>query len=267
MNNSVSIKDLEFSYLDNAIFEGLSTYIESNSFVSIIGNNGSGKSTLLKVIAGILEYKGEVIIDNNIVTKENKYDIKKYIGFIDGDIDNYFVSDNVIVDLVFALENLGLSKEVIAEKLDNIISLFRLGDIKDKNISDLNKKEKIILAVSCSLIYNPRILLLDEVFGNLDRTSRTEIFKLLKDYKSKNNLTIIMVTHDMEDTLYSDKIIVMDNGKIVRYDSVINIYKDKCLVDRYNINIPFVIELSMLLKSHGIIEDIYTDIDKLMEEL
>lgn len=267
MNSIVSIKNLEFSYLDNTIFEGLSFEIESNSFVSVIGNNGSGKSTLLKVIAGILEYKGEVIIDNNVVTKENKYDIKKYIGFIDSDIDNYFVSDNVIVDLVFSLENLGLSKEVITERLDNIISLFRLEDIKDKNISDLSRKEKIILAIACSLIYNPRVLILDEVFGKLDRVSRTEIFKLLNGYRSKNNLTIIMVTHDMEDTLYSDKMIVMDNGKIVKYDSVINIYKDKCLVDRYNINIPFVIELSMLLKSHGIIEDIYTDIDKLMEVL
>lgn len=263
-NSIICINNLDFSYLNKVVFSKFCLEIEEFSFVSLIGNNGSGKSTLLKIISGIIFDKGDIIIDSISMNCENMVNIRKKIGFINNDLENFFVSDDVITDLVFSLENLCYDKAQIDYELEKIIKLFKLDGIIDKKINELLDNEKVVLALACVLIYKPKILLLDEVFDKLNNKYKEEIFALLLDYKKKYNFTIIMVTHDMEDTLYGNRIVLVDNGKLCLNTTVYDFYSDMKRLKKYGVDIPFVVKMSSLLKDKGIVDDIYTNIDDLI---
>ena len=268
MSNIIKIDKLNFKYKEKQIFDNLDLNIEKGSFVSIIGQNGGGKSTLIKILTGLLlNYEGYINIDGYNLNKFYLKEIRRKIGVVFDNPDNHFVGETVIDDLAFSLENLQYDKEDITNSINEISKIFKLEDILYKEPYKLTNSEKQKVAIAGSLIFNPKILILDESLHQLTPSDKLEILNILKKYQKERNLTIIMITHNLENTLYSDRIVVLNEGKIYLDGTLEKVYSQKEKLSKLKLNLPFMIKLSYRLQEENIIDKIYIDPKKLMEDL
>lgn len=264
----IKIKSMSFKYDDNYIFRDFDLEIEENSFVCIIGKNASGKSTLAKILAGLYKATGYINVDGYLLNNFYLKKIRRTLSVCFDNPDVHFIGETVKDDLAFALENLSYSKEEIDSSIMNISKKFKLDGILEKSPSEINDSDKEKVAIASSLIYNPKILLLDEAIHKLTPSDKKLVFKVLMDYKKNNALTIILVTHNLEDTLLSDRIIVLDKGKIILDDTKENIYADDKL-EKLGFSLPFMVKLSHNLILYNLLDRVYFNeveaIDKLWE--
>ena len=267
MNNIIRIDKLNFKYKDKQIFNNLNLNIEKGSFVSIIGPNGSGKSTLIKILTGLLKYDGYINIDGYHLNDFYLKEIRRKIGVVFDNPDNHFVSELVIDDLAFSLENLQYDKEEMTIAINKIAKEFKIENILYMEPCDLTNSEKQKVAIAGSLIFNPKILILDEALHQLTSKDKDDILKILKKYQKERNLTIIMITHNLENTLYSDRIIVLNEGDIYLDGILKKVYENKEKLSKLKLNLPFIINLSYKLQEENIIDKIYINEKELMEDL
>lgn len=267
MDNIIQIKDLNFTYQDKVIFKNLNLNIKKNSFVSIIGPNGSGKSTLIRILSGLNSYDGYITINGHYLNKENIKIIRRTLGVVFDNPDNQFIGQTVIDDLAFNLENLSYSKEEINKEISYIAKLFKIEKILLSEQSNLNNSTKQKVAIASALIHKPKILMLDESLHQLDNKDKKIVFKALETYKKEHDLTIILITHNQEDTILSDRIIVIDKQKIILDGKVEEVYTKEKILYNLGIEIPFIIKLSINLKLYDLIDEIYLDKDKLVNKL
>ena len=267
MENIIKIEKLNFRYDEKEVFADLSLNIEKGSFVSIIGTNGSGKSTLIKILSGLLNYNGYINIDGYNLNEFYLKEIRRKIGVVFDNPDNHFVAETVIDDLAFSLENLQYDKNDITNSINEIARKFNLTDILYSEPRNLTNSQKQKVAIASSLIFNPKILILDESLHQLTPTDKNEVLNILKEYQKERELTIIMITHDLENTLYSNRIIVLNEGKIYLDGNVTEVYAKKDKLLKLNFNLPFIVKLSYKLLEEQIIDKIYIDFKTLMEDL
>lgn len=267
MDSIIKIERLNFKYKDKQVFNDLTLNIERGSFVSIIGPNGSGKSTLIKILTGLLKYDGYINVDGYNLNEFYLKEIRRKIGVVFDNPDNHFVSETVIDDLAFSLENLQYDKEDISNSIKQISKIFNIGNILDKEPRNLTNSQKQKVAIASSLIFNPKILILDEALHQLTPKDKKDVLRILKKYQKERNLTIIMITHNLENTLFSDRIITLVNGNIYLDGMVKEIYSNREKLSKLQLNLPFIIRLSYELQQENIVNEIYTDFDDLMEVL
>lgn len=252
--NKILVRDLSFS-------------IEKGSFVSVIGSNGSGKSTLVKILGGLIPYNGYINVNGYCLDNNNISNIRKRVKVILCDMDNYFVGNTVLDELVVNLENMGESRDRIKIKLDNIVKQFKLESILDKNVYDLTNSERQIVSVASALIGNVDILVMDDCLNQLNVSDKSFVLDIIKDYQKKRKLTVVMVTHDMESVLYSDRVIVLDKGMIIMDGSTVSVLKQRDKLLELGIGSTFVVDLSVKLLEMGIVSHIYLDMRKLVDRL
>lgn len=267
MDNIIQIKDLNFTYQERTIFKNLNLTIKKNTITSIIGPNGSGKSTLIRILCGLLPYEGYININNKYLNKESIKIIRRDLGVVFDTPDNQFIGETVIDDLAFNLENLSYPNEDITNQINYISKLFKIESILFEDPQNLNNSTKQKVAIAGALIHNPKVLLLDETLHQLDSTDKKIVFKALNTYKKEKELTIILITHNQEDTIYSDRIIVINNQKIILDGPPQEVYTNEKILYRLGINIPFMIKLSSYLKLYNLVDEIYLDKDKLVNKL
>lgn len=267
MKNIIKIEKLNFKYNEKQVFSNLDLNIEKGTFVSIIGPNGSGKSTLIKILTGLLKYDGYVNIDGYNLNDFYLKEIRRKIGVVFDNPDNHFVAETVMDDLAFSLENLQYSKDDITNSIEKISKIFKIENILECEPRNLSNSEKQKVAIAGSLIFNPKILILDESLHQLTPGDKFDIFNILKKYQQERNLTIIMITHNLENTLYSDRIIVLNEGNIYLDGTLEEVYSKKEKLSSLKLNLPFIVNLSYKLKENNIIDKIYIDNKKLMEDL
>ena len=189
MSNVVSIKNLNFSYSEKQIFNDLNVDIQSGDFITLLGANGSGKSTLIKILSGLLNFEGEIFIDNIKLEPKNYKEIRQKIGLVFSNIDNQIVSEKVFDNIAFALQNLGVKKSEIISSVTDITNKLDISYLLKENIFNLSKYEKILVVLASVLIYNPNLLILDEALSDLDNNDRIKILKMLKTF---DGMTIIL---------------------------------------------------------------------------
>lgn len=262
----IKVKSMSFKYDNNYIFKDFDLDIEPSSFVYIIGKNGSGKSTLAKILIGLYQAYGYITIDGYLLNNSFLKKIRRVFSVCFDNSDDHFIGETVKDDLAFSLENLEYSKEEIESCISNIAKKFKLEDILEKAPDELNSSEKEKIAIASSLIHNPKILLLDESIHKLNASDKKLVFKVLKEYQKEQKLTIILITHNLEDTLYADRIIVLDKGKIVLDDTKEKIYKDDKL-EKLGFNLPFIVKLSHNLMLYNLIDKVYFDEKELVDKL
>lgn len=266
MEDIIKIDKLSFKYKDKEIFNNFDLKIKKGSFVSIIGKNGSGKTTLIKVITGLIKYDGYINIDGYNLNDFYLKDIRRKIGVVFDNPDNHFVGETVIDDLAFSLENLQYTKEDITNSINDIAKKFKLNNILYNKPSELTNSEKQRVAIAGSLIFNPKILILDEALHQLTPSDKIDVLQVLKKYQRDRNLTIIMITHNLENTLYSDRIIILNKGNIFLEGTPEEVYSnDK--IDKLSLDLPFIVKLSKELMKEKIINKVYTNPFYLMEDL
>lgn len=267
MDNMVVINNLSFKYDDNIIFDNLCLSIKERSFTTILGNNGSGKSTLVRLLAGLEDSNGSIMIDNMLLCNNTISDIRRKIGVVFENPDNCLISETVLEDLAFPLENLNFSSEFIYSKVNEISNYLGISHLLNRCPRDLSGGEKQLVSLGCALVTGPDLLILDEALSMLDDKNKLFMLSLLKKIKNDYNVTIINITHDIEESVYGDDILVIDSGSVILHDTKENIYKQEKKLKSLGFDLPFMVDLSNRLSYYDLVNDIVFDMDKMVDLL
>ncbi|MFI3307055.1 MAG: ATP-binding cassette domain-containing protein [Mycoplasmatota bacterium] len=263
----IEISNLKFKY-EKYIFDNLSLNIKKGKWTTIVGSNGSGKSTLARILVGLLETEEGIIkVNKYILDKSTKKQIRGMIGFVFNNPDDQFVSDTVIEELTFSLRNQNFDEEYIKSQLDIMAKEFKLEELLYKSPHQLSGGEKQRVAIASNLIFNPQILILDEAFAMIDPIEKEKLVNLLKVFQKIKKTTIINITHDTEEILLSDYVVILDKGEILYNGILKQIYKEEKKLKKVGIELPFVVSLSKKLQYYELINKIYYKENELIGEI
>ncbi|MEE3344088.1 MAG: ATP-binding cassette domain-containing protein [Bacilli bacterium] len=260
---NVSVKKNGYILLNDLTFE-----VRMGTFVSIIGGNGSGKSTLIRLLVGLEKYNGFININGYFFDDDSKYDILSGVSVVFDELNSELLGITVKDCLMLGLVGLGKSKVYIDKKINEICQLFKIDKmILNKKIVLLDNALRQRLLIASAVITEPTILLLDDCMHQLSINERNNIISILNKLKKDKKMSIIMVTHDMNDVLKSDRVLVMNNGSIVMDGSVKSVFKQKDKLLNYGLQLPIVVDLSLMLMKRGKISNIYLNERKLVDAL
>ncbi len=267
MNEILRISDLSFSYDEVKILNQINLSLNSNEWYTLVGKNGSGKTTLVKIVAGLLkDYNGEIEFNFLKLNQENLFEIRTRMSVLFNNIDDLIIEDNVYDEISFELKNMNYNKELIAQSIKAIDEYTHINDILDKEVNELDLEEKYILVLTSALIIKPKLLIIDETFSRLNTSLRKRLYKIIKSYKEDNKLTVLNITHDLEDSLIGDNIILLENGEVKFNESVEKTFDDK-LLNENNSNLPFIVNLSEYLKLYEVIKTNHYSMEDLVDTL
>ncbi len=255
--NIVEIKGLRFSYGKKEIFNNFSLEIEQGKWYSVLGKNGVGKTTFAKILSGMY-LSDSIIVDGMKLNKANLYEIKKVLAVVFEEIDDNFVFDTVREEIFFALDSFNIKAS--EKEIQDILEKFTVENIFNKKTSELTNEEKQILSIVLAVLINPKIIVLDNAFVYIN--DKETIIKLLKELK----LTIINITEDIEETLYGDNIIILNDKKVLLNEPCLKVYNEE-LLSLANQKLPFIISLSRKLQYYEIINKDFYSIEKLVGEI
>lgn len=256
--NIISIKNLNFKYKNKIIFEKLNLNIKKNSITTIIGKNGSGKSTLVKLLTGIIP-SDNIKYNDEILNKRNVF---KKIGVVSDVLENEFIGKTVKEYLNMTLLNMEYNKKKTKKRLEYIIDKLGLYEVINENPNNLSNSKKQLVSLAGALIYEPEVLILDNALAYFD--SKDEILKLLLELKE--NMTIIHITQDIEDTLISDQVVIIDK-KVILKGNKEKIYKEEKTLNNLGYKLPFMVELSNRLQFYNLIDETMYDMQKMVDIL
>ena len=249
--------NIEINHLDyENIFKDLNLKIKEKDFITIIGSSSSGKTTLASLISGLIQNE-HVLLDGN----------KEDISVVFDNVEVNFVYDTVIENLAFPLENRNLTKEEIDKKIKEISEYLKIENLLQCNITSLSGGEKEIIALACSLITDPKLLILDESFIMLDVIQKERFFKLLKKINREKKTTIIYLTSDVESSVYGKSIAIIANKKIIKNGTLKEILKEEKSFKMAKQKLPFMADLSLKLKYYNLIDDIILEESKMVDAL
>ena len=267
MKNIIEMENINFSYNKNQIFKNLNLTFEKGSFTTIIGNNGSGKSTLIRLLVGLLVCEGKININGLELNHDNLKKIISKIGVVFENPDDQFVAETVLDDIVFSLENMQVDKKEIDKRVKKISKFIGIEDILDKEPHNLSGGQKQLVALASALITDPDILILDEALTMIDPDTRIKIYKILEQINKVNKITIINVTHNMDEILYGDNLIVMDKGNIVLNGPKEFVFLEEKTFNKLGLKLPFIVELTTKLQYYGLIDHLIFDMEELVNEI
>ncbi len=252
---AVELNSVSFSYNTNRkkALNNLNLTINAGEFVTILGHNGSGKSTLAKLINGLLlPTEGEVKVFNlSSKEKKNLAEIRKNAGMVFQNPDNQAVATIVEDDIAFGPENLGLSREEIAQRIDFALRVTEMEDFRKKTFSRLSGGQKQRIAIAGILAMKPQILILDESTSMLDPKGRKEVLAVAERLRQEENMTIISITHYMDEAINSDKVVVLSQGEIIKVGTPEEVFADKPVLDRAGLTTTRSAQLSQSLAYDG----------------
>lgn len=256
-DNIIEFENVSFDYGENgenAVLDNFSVKIKRGDFVAILGHNGSGKSTVARLMNGLRVPKsGKVSVDGlDTAKEESRFEVRKRVGLVFQNPDNQIVATVVEDDVAFGPENLGVDSKEIRERVDNALKQVDMYDFKDKAPHLLSGGQKQRVAIAGILAMQPICIVLDEPTAMLDPSGRREVMAALKKLNKENNITVVLITHYMEEAAAASRIIVMDNGKITADDTPYNIFKQADMLKKAGLSVPQTVELNDELKKIGI---------------
>lgn len=267
----VSVKNVTFGYEENlSVIKDLSLEIEEGKYIAVIGHNGSGKSTLAKLLNGLLKVdKGDIVVDGlSVLKKENLFEIRKKVGVVFQNPDNQLIASIVEDEIAFGVENIGLDREEMGKRIEFALSAVGMSEFRKSTPSRLSGGQKQRIAIAGVLALMPKVLVLDESTAMLDPKGRKEVLDVVKKLNKERNMTVIAITHYMEETVFADQIIVLDKGRIAMSGTPKEIFNDKQKIKELGLELPPVTALAEQIKSAGldIKEDVLT-VEELEEEI
>ncbi|RLD13684.1 MAG: energy-coupling factor transporter ATPase [Caldiserica bacterium] len=251
----IEFKNVSFSYLSPEridVLKDVNLKIDKGEFVSIIGRNGSGKSTLARLISALLlPSEGEVFVDGmNTREEENLYKIRRKVGMVFQNPDNQIVSQIVEEDVAFGLENLNFPPDKIRERVDGVLEEVGLYEFKNFPPHFLSGGQKQKLAIAGVLVMEPKYLVLDEPTSLLDPGGRRDVINLILKLHKKG-ITIVLITHRMEEASMSQRVIVLNDGRIEMDGPPQDVFKEVERLKSIDLSVPPLTYLSYLLKKEG----------------
>lgn len=262
----ISVRNLTYTKNKKDILKNINLEIEEGNFISIIGANSSGKTTLLKILSGIIPTTDKVAINHGYLNLKREYkDITK-LGLAFNDLNNFLFSD-VYEELTFPLENLNIPEEEHQKIILNLADFLEINDLLDKKTDDLKQEEKQLVMIALALIHKPQILILDNPFSMMKTSTKKRILFKLKELNKKEKVTIILSTNNLEDITDTNYTYVLDNGEIVIEGKTLSVLQEDILLKKLGIELPFSINLSLMLKFYEIYDKVETDYNEVINKL
>ncbi|AEM68566.1 putative cobalt ABC transporter ATP-binding protein [Mycoplasma putrefaciens] len=265
---AVEIKNLSFRYGLNfaKAIDNVSFSINKGEYVTIIGHNGSGKSTLSKILIGVLTaQEGEISIFGNKVTDTNIEQIRKFLGIVFQNPDNQFIGSTVEADIAFGLENKRVDPAKMPEIILQAAQKVGMQSALKKEPLNLSGGQKQRVAIASTLALDPDIMIFDEATSMLDPKGKREIKEIMVQLRGVK--TIISITHDMDEILNADKVIVLDHAKLVKVGKPLEIVGDKEFLRKIQLDVPFVSLVKEELEKQGINVPNIQNIDELVDKI
>ena len=254
MKSVVDVKNLSFRYKESQEYydvKDITFHVKRGEWLSIVGHNGSGKSTTVRLIDGLLEAEsGEIVIDDQRLTEENVWNIRRQIGMVFQNPDNQFVGATVEDDVAFGLENQGLSRQEMKKRVEEALDLVGMLDFKKREPARLSGGQKQRVAIAGVVALRPAILILDEATSMLDPEGRRELIETVKGIRKDYDMTVISITHDLEEVAMSDRVLIMKKGEIESTSSPRELFSRNDL-DQIGLDDPFSNQLKHSLSQNG----------------
>ncbi|MBO5106626.1 MAG: energy-coupling factor transporter ATPase [Clostridia bacterium] len=254
----IEVKNVTYKYdedVENQVaINNVSLSIEKGSFTVILGHNGSGKSTLAKLLNGMLKPdKGRIVIDGLDTSKtENEYEIRKRLGLVFQNPDNQIICTIVEEDVAFGPENLGIEPKEIRKRVDEALSLVGMSDFAKAAPHQLSGGQKQRVALAGILAMEPECIVLDEPTAMLDPIGRKEVINAITRLNKEKNITVILITHFMEEAENADRVIIMNKGEIVADSEPLKVFSMSDVLKSSGLSLPQTTELLTLLKNGGL---------------
>ena len=254
MKSIIDVKNLSFRYKESQEYydvKDITFHVKRGEWLSIVGHNGSGKSTTVRLIDGLLEAEsGEIVIDGQHLTEENVWNIRRQIGMVFQNPDNQFVGATVEDDVAFGLENQGLSRQEMKKRVEEALDLVGMLDFKKREPARLSGGQKQRVAIAGVVALRPAILILDEATSMLDPEGRRELIETVKGIRKDYDMTVISITHDLEEVAMSDRVLIMKKGSIESTSSPRELFSRNDL-DQIGLDDPFANQLKHSLSQNG----------------
>jgi energy-coupling factor transport system ATP-binding protein len=271
MENIIEVRNLKYKYdseSENYTLNDVSFQVKKGEWLSIVGHNGSGKSTTVRLIDGLLEAEsGDIIISGDKLTAENVWEKRRQIGMVFQNPDNQFVGATVEDDVAFGLENQGLDYELMVERVQQALELVGMQDFKEREPARLSGGQKQRVAVAGVVALRPDIIILDEATSMLDPEGRLDLIQTVKKIKDKNELTVISITHDLDEIALSDRVLVMKEGQVESTATPRELFSREDL-EELGLDQPFVNQVKAALRQSGLsLPDSYLTEKELQDQL
>ena len=269
MDSIINIKNVTYSYTDEGVthtaVNNVSLDIERGSFTVILGHNGSGKSTLAKLLNGLNKpTSGDVFVDGlNTKDEENELEIKRRVGMVFQNPDNQLVASIVEEDVAFGPENLGFSPTEIRERVDDALKSVGMYEFRKSTPHRLSGGQKQRIAIAGIIAMTPSCLVLDEPTAMLDPKGRAEIINTLVNLNKEKGITVILITHYMEEAEKADRVLVMNDGEFIKDGAPKDVFCDVKLLKEVGLDVPQTTELLYELKLNGF--NVNTDVISIEE--
>ena len=251
----IHFNQVSFAYGDDQVdvIRELDLSIDKNEWVALIGHNGSGKSTAAKLMNGLLLPKsGKVTVGGTELNEETYWDIRKKVGMVFQNPENQFVGTTVMDDVAFGLENLGVPREEMKERVDEGLYLVGMYDYREHAPHRLSGGQKQRVAIAGILAIMPDVIIFDEATTMLDPMGRQELLKTIEELREKQEITIIYITHDLSEAALADRMIVMNQGEKWLSGKPREIFKQTRALVEIGLEVPFVTRVADGMKQHGI---------------
>ncbi len=269
MANAVDINNLSFEYEEGAkTIDQISFSVPKGSYTVVLGHNGSGKSTIAKLIIGLLEPKtGDITVDGIHLDEEHLYDVREKVGIVFQNPDNQFIGSTVRDDIAFGLENLCVPTEDMEDIIQTYAKKVNMTEFLDHEPTKLSGGQKQRVAIAGILAMHPSIIILDEATSMLDPRGKIEINNLVHELNQTLNMTILSITHDIEEAALSDHVILLDNGHIIDEGTPEKVLIQKEELERIGLDVPFAYKISKKLHDSGYPIKPIINKEKLVKEL
>lgn len=267
----LELKDVSFSY-DKRVkaVKNVSFEVEKGEYIAIIGHNGSGKSTLAKLFNGLLlPTKGELTVSGfSTADKKSLYEIRKRVGVVFQNPDNQLVSSIVEDDVAFGPENLGLPREEIGSRIDFALKAVGMEKFRRSTPERLSGGQKQRIAIAGVLALRPEVLVLDEATSMLDPEGRAEILEIVERLNREQGVTVITITHYMDEVIRADRVLVINDGEIALSGSPKEIFAHGSELKAFGLELPLALYIAQRLREEGVpVKDGILTKEELAEEL
>ena len=271
MENIIEVKNLSYRYdhkSEDYILKDVSFHVKQGEWLSIVGHNGSGKSTTVRLIDGLLEAEsGDIIISGDKLTADNVWEKRRQIGMVFQNPDNQFVGATVEDDVAFGLENQGIDYPMMVKRVHEALELVGMQNFKEREPARLSGGQKQRVAIAGVVALQPDIIILDEATSMLDPEGRLELIRTVKEIKDKNHLTVISITHDLDEISLSDRVLVMKNGQVESTATPRELFSRPDLED-LGLDQPFVNQVKAAMIQTGLtLPETYLTEKELQEQL
>ena len=256
MQPIIEMKDLTFRYQEEdqtPALNKVSLSINQGEWIAIIGHNGSGKSTLAKTINGLLlPESGSIKVNGQEINEKTIWEVRRNVGMVFQNPDNQFVGSTVEDDVAFGLENQGVPREEMLVRVRESLEQVRMAEFMRKEPSRLSGGQKQRVAIAGIVALRPNVIILDEATSMLDPEGRLEVIATVKKIKEENNLTVLSITHDIDEAANANRIFVMKKGELIQEGTPEEIFSQGEKLIELGLDLPFPERLKSALKARGV---------------